>query len=118
MSVHVRGYWRQGRYVRSYTRRPPAKVGAAGALLLVALIAIVVLAGRGHMASVGGIPGSTPRTTPIHGYVVQVASDRDRASADALRRKIESAGRRASVIRSDGYARLRPGWYVTVVGPF
>jgi hypothetical protein len=119
MFVYVRPHQRRTGPVRGHWRRSSGqRASAAGVLLaLAAAVVVVFFAGQGHTLE-RSISDNAPKSTRIHGYVVQVASDREQVSAQATRRKMESAGRPALVIRSDHYAELRPGWFVTVVGPF
>jgi hypothetical protein len=124
---YVRSHFRNGTWVRGYLRRSPRRAGLGGMVL-----AVMVLGVLGSLGFAGGLP-TTPSTTtppaqvprtiaPERGqtyYIVQVASAVQRAQAETVRAELVRHGHRnAGVLRSDAYRGLRPGYWVTYVGPF
>jgi hypothetical protein len=122
----VRGHFRNGTWVRSHYRRPPRNAGLGGMALVVAVLAVVGTLGAG-----GGPPTPStttqpteppPRTAPSPGhrrYIVQVASTVQRAQAEsAAQELVRHSWRNAGVLRSGAYEGLRPGYWVTYIGPF
>jgi hypothetical protein len=122
---YVRGHLRAGRWVRPYWRRPPGGgAGIAGALLLVAIV-VATLAGAG-----GALPRRPPPSStrpPVQSspepsarqYIVQVASMTRRAQAAQAAAALQARGYgKAGVLHSDHYRGLRPGYWVTYVGPY
>jgi hypothetical protein len=58
------------------------------------------------------------RTDRSH-YIVQVASEPRREKAATNAASLQGRGfRNAGVLRSDHYRPLRPGWWVTYIGPY
>ena len=123
----VRGHFRNGGWVRSHYRRPPRNAAGLGGMAL----AVVVLAVIGTLGAGGGAP--TPSTTTQsteqpsrsapsprrHRYIVQVASAAQRAQAESAAKELERHGwPNAGVLRSGAYQGLRPGYWVTYIGPF
>ena len=54
-----------------------------------------------------------------HRYIVQVASAAQRAQAESAAKELERHGwPNAGVLRSGAYQGLRPGYWVTYIGPF
>jgi hypothetical protein len=122
----VRGHFRNGTWVRSHYRRPPSNAGLGGMALVVAVLAVVGTLGAG-----GGPPTPStttqpterpPRTAPSPGhrhYIVQVASAGQRSKAESAAQELVRHGwGNAGVLRSGAYEGLRPGYWVTYLGPF
>lgn len=127
---HVTSYRRaDGTPVRSHYRRPPGggHSGAVGGAGGVGAVVAVLLVLAGLHAVTGGADTSLAATTTVsddsqrlggHSRIVQVASDRDCASARASAGRLRKRGIRAGVLRSGDYAPLRSGYCVVYVGPY
>jgi len=122
---YVRGHFRAGGWVRPHWRRPPGGgAGVVGALLLMAIV-VATLAGAGGALPGRPAPPSTkppvliPPETSERQYIVQVASmtRRGQAAQAAVALRVRGYGK-ADVLRSDHYQGLRPGYWVTYVGPY
>jgi hypothetical protein len=122
----VRGHFRNGTWVRSHYRRRPGNAGLGGLALAVIVLGVVGTLGSGGgtpIPSTTTLPTEPPhRTAPAPGhphYIVQVASAVQRSRADsAVRELVRHGWRNATVLRSDAYDGLRPGYWVAYVGTF
>jgi hypothetical protein len=122
---YVRGHIRAGRWVRPHWRRPPGGgAGIVGALLLVAIV-VGTLAGAGGALPRQQPPPSTRPPVQVspesrgRQYIVQVASMTRRAQAAQAAAALQAGGYgKAGVLRSDHYLGLRPGYWVTYIGPY
>jgi hypothetical protein len=122
---YVRGHFRAGSWVGPYWRRPPGgRAGVIGALAFVAMI-VATLAGAGGALPNPAAPPSTRPPVLIlpermeRQYIVQVASMTHHDQATQAARGLRARGyRKAGVLRSDHYQELRPGYWVTYVGPY
>jgi hypothetical protein len=94
-------------------------------------LAVAILAVVGTLGAGGGPPTPStttqpteppPKTAPSLGhqhYIVQVASAVQRAQAESVAKELVGHGwRSAGVLRSTAYDGLRPGYWVTYIGPF
>jgi hypothetical protein len=129
----VRPHYRNGHHVRGHWRRGPGGAlglgGGAVALAVVAVVAALSMASwlspppaRPNPAKPTPTPATpklqAPQTDRSH-YIVQVASESRRDQAVAHATGLQARGfPNASVLRSDRYQPLRPGWWVTYVGPY
>jgi SPOR domain len=129
---YVRPHIRAGQYVCGHWRRSPgAGLGLAGGVALLAVLAALLVPllpsppptrpspARPAPAPAPRSPAlQAPRTDRSH-YIVQVASEQRRDQATAHTTRLRSRGfRNAGMLRSDDYRPLRPGWWVTYVGPY
>ena len=118
MSVRVRGHWRQGHWVHSHVRRSPRETSAGLGFLLLLVVAFA-LAGEPGDGRATPRPVVAKETASFDSAnVVQIASDSSWAAAEARMRALASAGHPAGVLVSDDYRELRPGWFVTFLGPY
>jgi hypothetical protein len=122
---YVRGHIRAGGWVRPHWRRPPGGgPGVAGTLLLVAIVVAILAGAGGALPSRPSPPSTRPpvRNSPEPRqpqYIVQVASMTRRAQAAQAAAALRARGYgKAGVLRSDHYQGLRPGYWVTYIGPY
>jgi hypothetical protein len=122
----VRGHFRQGGWVRPHFRRSPSRTVGLGGVTL-ALIGLAVVGLLGHAGGIPMPPQTVPSTpppiiapvTPPRQYIVQVASAVRREEAKEVAAGLKARGVwNAAVLRSDRYQGLRPGYWVTYIGPF
>jgi len=59
-----------------------------------------------------------PGQLPTPSFVAIVASEGDAAAAQAVAAELTERGYDSGVLRSEDYASLEPGFWVTYVGPF
>jgi hypothetical protein len=127
---YVRPHIRGSSYVRGYWRRSPGGgLGLFGGVLVLAVLAGLFIAlqpGSAPTQPGPSRPAPAPRSPALQApktdrsqYIVQVASEQHRGQAAARTARLHARGfRNSGVLSSDHYRPLRPGWWVTYVGPY
>ncbi len=112
--AYVRGHYRNGHYVRGHVRERPAVRGGLGVVAILVLLVLVAY----PTAQAGGDASGAAEPSAVRGYIVQLASFRNEATAHRSGAPLVSAGHDVEVLRSDDHPEMRGGWFVLVLGPF